>query len=122
MLAHHESALAVWADAYLRRLGPASTTTQGAELTLGYRDFDIAIVPVAVTDGAGQIALIQGDVRGTGTDRGKDALSVFGHFGATTEAGTTAKIGLGKFFATGLAAQHLAVGFAEQLEKQPPTR
>ena len=44
----------------------------------------------------------------------KDAFSVLGQFELVTE-GQQAKVGLGKFFATGLAARRLADGFASAL-------
>jgi hypothetical protein len=97
-----------------------SAAQQGADLTVGYKDFNIAIVPVTATTPSGQLLPILADVRGTGTDGGRDALSVFGHFGATAEAGTTQKVVLGKFFATGLAAQRIATGFATQLAQAKP--
>jgi hypothetical protein len=45
---------------------------------------------------------------------GSDALSVLGQFSVETNS-KTADVGLGKFFATGLAAQKLADGFGERL-------
>jgi hypothetical protein len=45
---------------------------------------------------------------------GTDALSVLGQFSVDTNS-KTADVGLGKFFATGLAAQKLADGFSERL-------
>lgn len=77
---------------------------QTPEITVGYKDVDIAIVPT-VYDGNGQ--LIQGAV-----DGGFDAYSTFGHF--STTAATTTGVGLGKFFATGNAAVALGAGFGCQ--------
>jgi hypothetical protein len=54
-----------------------------------------------------------------------DALSVFGQFSVNADQGTNTTIGLGKFFATGLAARNLAAGFRDWqrqgLKPLPPT-
>lgn len=92
-----------------------STTQQGAELTLGYRDLDIAIVPVTVApQGGGNIIELKADATGTQKDVSHDALSVLGQFNANVTSSSPG-VGLGKFFATGLAAKRLADGFAHQL-------
>src|SRR4051812_18691053 len=44
-----------------------STTQQSADLTLGYKDFDVAIVPVSATDGSGRVVPL------TGTAGGEDS-------------------------------------------------
>ena len=49
----------------------------------------------------------------TGGGKFSDAMSVFGQFQVNTNAGVATNAGLGKFFATGLAAQDLAVGFRD---------
>jgi hypothetical protein len=95
-------------------VGIHGSTTQGADLTLGYKDFNVAIVPVTTADGSP----IRGDVLGAGNARGQDALSVLGEFNAETTAGVSPKVGLGKFFATGLAAQKLAEGYRDKLKKE----
>ena len=90
----------------------ASTTGSSAtpELSLGYRDTDVALVPV--TDQNGQ--QIRGrNPTGTGGTYFSDAMSVFGQFQVNANAGTATNAGLGKFFATGLAAQDLAAGFRD---------
>lgn len=74
---------------------------QTPEISVGYKDLNIAIVPT-VDDVSGE--LIQGQV-----DGGRDAYSTFGHFSTSAEA---SKVGLGKFFATGNAAVALGAGFA----------
>lgn len=90
-----------------------SSIQQNFELTLGYRDFDVAIVPATVTQG-GASTQVQSTVTGVGTT-GADALSVLGQFEANTNG--TPQVGLGKFFSTGLAAQKLADGFGAKLSK-----
>ena len=93
-----------------------STTTQGADLTLGYRDFDIALVPVTATNAAtGEVVQIRS---GAGGGRSVNALSVLGQFDVNARAATPG-VGLGKFFATGLAADKLADGFKERLKTAP---
>lgn len=86
-----------------------SVPEQGGELTLGYRDKDIAVVPInkqaEAPDAAGHVH--------------RDALSVLGQFEVEAEAAQP-KASLGKFFATGLAAKTLADGFKCQLGKDAP--
>ena len=85
------------------------------ELTLGFKGRELAVIPVTVKQANGS-SQVQSSV-GLGYT---DALSVLGQFEATAggevdeqKAGTN--VGLGKFFATGLAAQKLADGFAAKL-------
>ena len=95
-----------------------STTQQGAELTLGYRDFDIAVVPVSVTQQSGAVTQIKSTADPDQNQKFEDALSVLGQFEANANA-TGPQVSLGKFFATGTAATKLADGFKEKLS-QPP--
>jgi hypothetical protein len=115
-------------------VGISATTTaaQGTpELSLGYRDVDLAIVPVIAggkkiagkapvnPDGSlnppapdnAALALTTAD--GKKSKSFSDALSVFGQFQVDTSAAVTSgpSAGLGKFFATGLAARSLATGY-----------
>jgi len=89
-------------------------TTEGGELTLGFKTRDIAIVPVMYTDGTSPKTLMS-DIKGADKSESKDALSVLGQFSSNTDA-KAAKVGLGKFFATGAAASSLAAGFRKSLE------
>ena len=73
-----------------------SVPEQAAELSIGYRDKDIAVVPTHVMSEAPE---------------NNDALSTFGQFELDTEGGAEVKAGLGKFFATGMAARVLSEGF-----------
>ncbi len=96
----------------------ASAPEQGGGLSLGYRDRNIAVVPVAVKEGS-QYKAVGGTNNGGGDGDENDAYSTIGQFELQAEAnGTTASVGLGKFFATGLAAQRLADGFREDLSNQ----
>ncbi len=98
-------------------LGISATTTGSAatpEFTLGYRDLDVAIVPV-IAEGK----LIQSNAVDGKGNKFPDAYSVFGQFNVNTAAGTSPNVTLGTFFSTGGASRALAGGFAEQLAGKP---
>ena len=83
-----------------------SAPEQRAEMTLGYKDYNIAVIPT--------------DVSSEASDGFKDALSVLGQFDLNAKnEGASQGVGLGKFFATGLAARVLAEGFACKLGHCP---
>jgi len=86
---------------------------QGVQLTLGFRDRDVAIIPVSVPQGGGTNTQLAATV-GVDSDRSTDAFSVLGRFDSTSDA-TSGQVGLGKFFATGIAARSLADGFSDEL-------
>lgn len=96
--------------------------TQGVDFTLGYKDQDVAVVPVgAVSRGKGQ-AVTARTRDGPGAEW--DALSVFGQFegqGAQPTVGgaTHRKVALGRFFATGLAATNLADAYQDGWTGRP---
>lgn len=100
-----------------------STPEQSANFDLGYKDRNIAIIPVSVlqpNDGKrSQLSGYDNKVAvDTNNKKGiEDTLSVLGQFQVDAE-GSTQKVGLGKFFATGLAARILADGFKARLSKQ----
>ncbi|HSF93710.1 MAG TPA: hypothetical protein VLA52_01690 [Thermohalobaculum sp.] len=104
----------------------AAATGATPEFTLGLKDANIAIIPTIVRQPDGKFEQIGGNNASSGdpvavSDGGEDsaaptssgltedAYSTFGQFEATTEG---SKVGLGKFFATGVAAQRLSEGFA----------
>jgi hypothetical protein len=94
-------------------LGISAATTGSAatpELTLGYRDLDLASVPVIAN---GQL------IQSNAGQNNPDAYSVLGQFNVNTAAGTSPNIGLGTFFSTGGAARSLATGFEHQLAGTP---
>jgi len=98
----------------------AAAAQQGGDLTLGWKDRNVAIVPVIARDGSGRADQIRGKVTNTDnqwpdpTDH--DALSVLGQFQFDAKQGSaTVEVGLGKFFSTGTAAQRLADGFKTRL-------
>ena len=100
----------------------ATPDTQGFDFTLGYKDKNLAIVPVAVTTN-GSVEEITAWSK-TCNDK-RDALSVFGQFsskgdwallgGSSTDTNATKSqkghVKLDRFFATGIAASHLANGY-----------
>lgn len=95
-----------------------SPATQGGEFTVGYRDSNFAVVPVTVTQGDGGVTQLNATA-GAGFN---DALSTLGQFEASTGVGNLAAgVGLGKFFATGLAAKVLADGFRGHLSGESGT-
>jgi len=97
----------IFLQAHTLGISANASSQSTPELTLGFRDLDVAIVPVS--DANGQ------PIRSVQKGQYKDALSVFGQFEATTESGALPNAGLGKFFATGTAAAHLAQGFQHKL-------
>jgi hypothetical protein len=88
-----------------------STVQQGPDITLGYRDVDIAVVPVTAVDVQGRVYQISSRVGKNDTN----SLSVLGQF--DIQAAAAPNVGLGKFFATGLAADKLADGFRAKMRK-----
>ena len=87
---------------------------QSADFTLGYKDKNIAVVPIAIETSAGSSAQV-GSMSGNNFD---DSFSVLGQFEVKTDT-TQGDVGLGKFFATGAAAKALADGFASKLSGEP---
>jgi hypothetical protein len=93
-------------------VGISASATGGQatpELTVGYRDADVALVPV--TKGDSQIRSV---TPGSGGQY-QDALSVLGQFQVGANATSSPNAALGKFFATGTAASKLAEGYRCQL-------
>ena len=103
-------------------VGPDS---QGFDFTLGYKDKNLAIVPVAiVTDD--KVRKIQS--YHTKCTKRHDALSVFGQFTSQgnwpmlgNEPEKKGAIKLDRFFATGLAAANLADGYRKGMQAEPCT-
>lgn len=90
-----------------------SQTAPTPEFVLGYKDANVALLPTAIRDRNGNPTEIGGVSRSDGQEF-SETFSVFGQFRANTSKNETGSptVGLGKFFATGLAAQKLAAGFA----------
>jgi hypothetical protein len=105
-----------------------STTEQGAELTLGYKGRNIAIIPVIVKQADGTLINVFATRKGAENGDFADVLSVFGQFEAAASGGTATgtqpavQASLGKFFATGLAALNISDGFAKKLAKEGVTQ
>ena len=87
-----------------------STTEQGVDFTLGYKDKNFAVVPVTVKQANGNST----QIRSQASPGHEDALSVLGQFQVNSDT-TAGNVGLGKFFATGNAAKTLADGFKARL-------
>jgi hypothetical protein len=89
-----------------------SPTTQAPEFVLGYKDVNIALLPTTATDAAGEVITLGGQ-SGADANGFSETYSVLGQFDLNTPTQVGAGVaGLGKFFATGLAAQKLSAGFA----------
>lgn len=88
-----------------------SPTTQAPEFVLGYKDANIAFLPTVAEDGDGNITELGGNTQ-VGDDSYDETYSVLGQFDVSTPTQGQGNVGLGKFFATGIAAQKLAAGFA----------
>ncbi len=84
-----------------------SATQQGADITVGYRSQDVAIVPVTIAQGPNASTQLKATAGGH-----EDALSVLGQFESSAKS---TEVGLGKFFSTGIAAKRLADGFATKM-------
>jgi hypothetical protein len=74
-------------------------------LVLGYKDSDVAIVPVTATENGQPIPIcaLKGAAR--------DSFSVFGQFGGDANVSATAAVELKSFFSTGIAAGNLAEAY-----------
>lgn len=93
--------------------------TGSTDFVIGYKQTDLAVIPVAVLESDGNIEQRRStNKEGKYRDR-RDTLSVFGQFSAdstatTDDGGKTKKeVKFGRFFASGLAAENLAKGFSE---------
>lgn len=98
-----------------------SLAGQGAHFTLGYTSRNTALIPVVLRGADGQPTRLLADGTGTGW---RDAFSVVGQFRADSQT-TRAGVDLGRYFATGLAAQNLGssiqAGVARGAAAQPAT-
>lgn len=94
----------------------ASVPDQGAHLTIGFADRNIAIVPTTSPQGVA----IRGVTPESSGGQFQDALSVLGQFEVTAKGSSSVEAGLGTFFSTGIAARNLAEGFRDRLKGQAP--
>jgi hypothetical protein len=104
--------------------GPAS---EGLDFTLGYKDRNLAIIPVSAINTNGQTQEIVAWNQEGDRKNFRDALSVFGQFKSQGEETSNAdqakpkrRIALGRFFATGLAASSISAGYQKGWT-DPPT-
>ncbi|MEP3847717.1 MAG: hypothetical protein ABJM43_20415 [Paracoccaceae bacterium] len=90
-----------------------SQTAPTPEFVVGYKDTNVALLPTVARDSSGKTTTLGGVSKNQGSEF-NETFSVFGQFqanAASKQAGSP-DVSLGKFFATGLAAQKLAAGFA----------
>src|SRR5687768_9118905 len=82
-----------------------SVPDQGAHITIGYADRNLAVVPTTTPNGE-RIKSVATE----GDQPFEDAYSVLGQFELSTDA-QQVSAGLGTFFSTGMASRTLAEGF-----------
>jgi hypothetical protein len=89
-----------------------SAADQSVKMTLGFKDKNLAIIPVLGRDAAGNITRLGSSNPGGGDD----AYSVLGQFESnnSTDSGNTNST-LNSFFSTGAASQILSTGFKVKL-------
>jgi hypothetical protein len=90
-----------------------SVPEQGGNITLGFSDRNLAVVPTTTRAGES----IRSIARDTTNPEAQfdDALSVLGQFEVSSEA-SAPRVGLGTFFSTGMASRTLAAGFRDRLK------
>lgn len=89
----------------------AGAGQQLGDFTLGWKDRNLAIVPVTIRDHRGYADMLRGS-----SDDFLDSYSVLGQFSFDARQDTAVvDAGLGRFFATGLAASRLSDGFVVRL-------
>ncbi|GEM_PF-6084253 len=89
-----------------------SPTTQAPEFVFGFKDANIAILPTVAVSPTNEMIELGGTAKFPGQEF-NETYSVLGQFNneTPTQIGE-GKVVLGKFFATGIAAQKLSAGFA----------
>lgn len=83
-----------------------SVAEKGAQFALGYAARNVALIPVAIESAGGRMESVLTSHK---DGRTQDAYSVLGQFKANSST-TKLRLGLDRYFATGIAAQNLAVG------------
>ncbi|WP_139367779.1 hypothetical protein [Enterovibrio nigricans] len=89
-----------------------NAVAQGVDFSLGYKDSNIAIIPITIKQSSNDSTLIKSTVGNS-----QDAMSVLGQFDVNSN-NEGAGAALGKFFATGIAAQQLATGFKNSFSSE----
>ncbi|WP_413206861.1 hypothetical protein [Rhodospirillum sp. A1_3_36] len=109
-------------------VGPSTVNSTTPEMTVGVKQTDVAVVPTVVPKdidlpNGGELGPRQITAHGAQTKDGdnllegeQDALSTFGSFSSDTAING---VKLGVFFATGVAAQNLSVGFSCAVDGVP---
>jgi hypothetical protein len=92
----------------------ATTDEQGGTFVLGFKDKNVAVVPVTVSNSDGGSSYLGS----TSGEEFEDAFSVLGQFEVDSKS-TTGDVSLGRFFSTGSAAKSLADGFSCKLAGGP---
>lgn len=106
----------------VQTLGIGISTAPTPGLTLGYKDANIALIPVAGADGSmygGSQCAFAPEKDGDEDFQSicdEDTLSVIGQF--EVDADAQGNVGLGKFFATGHAANSISEGFKAKLSRE----
>lgn len=100
-------------DSFGLTVGTALESATQFSASIGYSGRNVAVMPVFADKGDGSVVKLSG---GDGTDD-SEAFSVIGQFRADANT-DTAEVALERFFATGLAAQHLSSGFASRIERE----
>ncbi len=106
----------------VQTLGVGISTAPTPGLTLGYKDANIAIIPVAGADGSmygGTRCVFAPEKDSDGDFQSicnENTLSVIGQF--DVDVTLQGEVGLGKFFATGNSADILSEGFAAKLKSE----
>ena len=101
-------------------VGISASTDTGVEVSVGFDTKSAAIVPVGLVkkDKDGNVAEIVPLKAENGNVT--DAYSTFGNFNSSTRAeAVTVSVGLGRFFATGVAAQEIAKESLNKSAKMP---
>jgi hypothetical protein len=96
-----------------------SLAEQGLQFDLGYTNRNLALIPVYAAGAGGKVVRIAGGSDGAASDRSNDAMSVLGQFKVNTET-TRLGLGLGRYFATGVAARNMGESISAAIAKIPP--
>lgn len=95
-----------------------SLAEQGLQFDLGYTNRNLALIPVYAAGAGGKVVRIAGASDGAASDRSNDAMSVLGQFKVNTET-TRLGLGLGRYFATGVAARNMGESISAAIAKIP---
>lgn len=95
-------------------IGANMKDTNG-EFVVGYKGNHVAVVPVSAVKN-GKEEFIGSEVLNDEGELHRDSFSILGHFDVSAERRKKGiNAGLGKFFATGIAAHNVAIGFSQKM-------